>query len=257
MLFSARGGNGPNLSQAGAPDHTTRGLASGHAKGSKASDHAGGMKASDHTVGPKASGHAEGMRAISRRLSEATPPETTPKHHASQRDASMCRLRKWMRGLLPSLRDGAFLGRVPVVSLTLNHRLIAMMPPASRANNRRLVMPPRSLAHNRRLVMPPRSLAHNRRLVMPLASLAHNRRLVMPMASRVVAPFAITPISTVMLALDCRLAAPMVTALFARDQRPAAETFAVSHPSLLRVWRAREFRPQYFPPANLPQIDLS
>jgi hypothetical protein len=242
MLFSARGGNGPNLSQAGAPDHTTRGLASGHAKGTKASDHAGGMKAFDHT---------EGMKAISRRLSEATPPEITPKHHASQRDASMSRLRKWMRGLLPSLRDGAFLGRVPVVSLTLNHRLIAMMPPASRAHNRRLVMPMASGAHSRRLVMPMASGAHSRRLVMPMTSGAHSRRLVMPLASRGVDPWAITPMSAVTLALDCRLTAPMVTAFFARNPRPAAETFAAPHPSLLRVWRAREFRPQHFPPANL------
>ena len=186
LPLSSRGDKGPNPLEAGTPDHTAR---------------------------ASASGHAGGMKAISRRLSEATPPETTPKHHASQRDASMSGLCKRMRGLLPSLRDGAVLGRVPVGSLTLNHRLIAMMPPASRAHNRRLVMPP---------------------------------------ASRVVDPFAITPISTIMLALDCRLAAPMVTALFARNHRPAAETFALSHSSSLRVWRAREFRPQHFPPANLP-----
>jgi hypothetical protein len=76
-------------------------------------------------------GHAEGMKAISRRLSAAIPPESNTKHIASQRDASTYRMQKYMRLLLPSLRDGAFLGRMPVVSLVLNHRIIATLPAAS------------------------------------------------------------------------------------------------------------------------------
>jgi hypothetical protein len=35
--------------------------------------------------------------------------------------------------LLASLQDAALSGRVPVLSLSLNHRLIAVMPPASSA----------------------------------------------------------------------------------------------------------------------------
>ena len=79
------------------------------------------------------SSHAEGMKAISRRLSAATPPEPSPKNKASQRDASTgaCVIGNF-GDLLASLTGcDSVGGSFPVVSLALNHRLIATMPSAS------------------------------------------------------------------------------------------------------------------------------
>jgi hypothetical protein len=79
------------------------------------------------------SGHARGMKAISRRLSVATPTELRPKNNASQRDASpgACAIGRF-GDLLASLAGcDSVGGSFPVVSLALNHRLIATMPSAS------------------------------------------------------------------------------------------------------------------------------
>jgi hypothetical protein len=46
------------------------------------------------------------MKAISRRLSVATPPETNPKHNASHRDASLRRVRGGTLGVLASILSG-------------------------------------------------------------------------------------------------------------------------------------------------------
>jgi hypothetical protein len=72
------------------------------------------------------------MKAISRRLSVATPPETNPKHNASHRDASLRRVRGGTLGVLAGILSGcSFLKFIPVAFASLDHRLIAAMPPAS------------------------------------------------------------------------------------------------------------------------------
>ena len=86
----------------------------------------------DRAPAPAAFGHAGGMKAISRRLSAATPPEPHANQNASQRDASIhrerCRKLAPLAGI-PS-RCGCF-GAYSGGVTALNHRLIAAMPPAS------------------------------------------------------------------------------------------------------------------------------
>ena len=63
-------------------------------------------------------GHAGGMKAISLRLSAATPQEPHANQNASQRDASIHRERCRALGALAGIPSGcAFIGRIPVVSL--------------------------------------------------------------------------------------------------------------------------------------------
>ena len=63
-------------------------------------------------------GHAGGMKAISLRLSAATPQEPHPNQNASQRDASIHRERFRSLGALAGIPLGcAFIGRIPVVLL--------------------------------------------------------------------------------------------------------------------------------------------
>ena len=86
----------------------------------------------DGATAPAAFGHAGGIAAISRRLSVATPPEARANQHASQRDASMHRERFRTLGPLACIPSGcASFGPYSGGVASLDHRLIAAMPPAS------------------------------------------------------------------------------------------------------------------------------
>jgi hypothetical protein len=71
------------------------------------------------------SGHAGGMKAISRRLSAATPPESRVKVAASRRDAGnpldTLSEARMVHAAMPFRMLG--FSRIPVVSLALNNRL--------------------------------------------------------------------------------------------------------------------------------------
>jgi hypothetical protein len=88
-------------------------------------------------VGSAAPGHAKGMPAISRRLSVATPPEPVqntmhPNGMTARSGHVMASLDSW----LASVQDATSDGRILVMSLTLDNRLMAAMPPASDPSHR-------------------------------------------------------------------------------------------------------------------------
>jgi hypothetical protein len=75
----------------------------------------------------------EASKLLAGRLSAATPPDDITQKHASQRDASPLRLLNGRAGAFAGIPSGCrpLFQPIPVVSLALNHRLKASMPPAS------------------------------------------------------------------------------------------------------------------------------
>ena len=85
-------------------------------------------------LGPAARfGHAGGMKAISRRLSAATPPEPHANQNASQRDASTHREGRRTLGPLAGIPSGCdSFSAYPGGVAALNHRLTLLRGLASK-----------------------------------------------------------------------------------------------------------------------------